>query len=116
MISTVYQATVEELEALLSPRVVSRSLQEGLKLIGKSPDTVDYSDLEKILKAQVYRQLQVAMPVSEAKTRINDILNKLKGLEEEQVRNTSSKHDLTVQASALSDFKEWLKPFNLYFE
>jgi chromosome segregation protein len=116
MISTVYQATVEELEALLSPRVVSRSLQEGLKLIGKSPDTVDYSDLEKILKAQVYRQLQVAMPVSEAKTRINDILNKLKGLEDEQVRNTSSKHDLTVQASALSDLKERLKPFNLYFE
>jgi chromosome segregation protein len=116
MISTVYQATVEELEALLSPRVVSRSLQEGLKLIGKSPDTVDYADLEKILKAQVYRQLQVAMPVSEAKTRINDILNKLKGLEEEQVRNTSSKHDLNVQASALGDLKERLKPFNLYFE
>jgi chromosome segregation protein len=116
MISTVYQATVEELEALLSPRVVSRSLQEGLKLIGKTPDTVDYADLEKILKAQVYRQLQVAMPVSEAKTRVNDILNKLKGLEEEQVRNTSSKHELTVQGNALSDLKEKLKPFNLYFE
>jgi chromosome segregation protein len=116
MISTVYQATVEELEALLSPRVVSRSLQEGLKLIGKTPDTVDYADLEKILKAQVYRQLQVAMPVSEAKTRVNDILNKLKGLEEEQVRNTSSKHDLTVQGNALGDLKEKLKPFNLYFE
>lgn len=116
MISTVYQATVEELEALLSPRVVSRSLQEGLKLIGKTPDTVDYADLEKILKAQVYRQLQVAMPVSEAKTRVNDILNKLKGMEEEQVRNTSSKHDLTVQSNALGDLKERLKPFNLYFE
>jgi chromosome segregation protein len=116
MISTVYQATVEELEALLSPRVVSRSLQEGLKLIGKTPDTVDYADLEKILKAQVYRQLQVAMPVSEAKTRINDILNKLKGLEEEQVRNTSSKHELSVQGNALAELKEKLKPFNLYFE
>jgi hypothetical protein len=116
MTSSVYQATVEELEALLSPRVVSRSLQEGLKLVGKSPDTVDITDLEKILKAQVYRQLQVAMPVSEAKTRINDILNKLKSLEDEQVRNTSSKQDLSNQGSALSDLKEKLKPFNLYFE
>jgi chromosome segregation protein len=116
MISTVYQTTVEELEALLSPRVVSRSLQEGLKLMGKTPDTVDYSDLEKILKAQVYRQLQVAMPVSEAKTRINDILAKIKGLEEEQIRNTSSKQDLNVQGTALNDLKEKLKPFNLYFE
>lgn len=116
MTSSVYQATVEELEALLSPRVVSRSLQEGLKLVGKSPDTVDITDLEKILKAQVYRQLQVAMPVSEAKTRINDILSKLKSLEEEQVRNTSSKQDLNNQANALADLKEKLKPFNLYFE
>jgi chromosome segregation protein len=116
MTSSVYQATVEELEALLSPRVVSRSLQEGLKLVGKSPDSVDLTDLEKILKAQVYRQLQVAMPVSEAKTRINDILNKLKSLEEEQVRNTSSKQDLSAQAHALADLKEKLKPFNLYFE
>ncbi len=116
MTSSVYQATVEELEALLSPRVVSRSLQEGLKLVGKSPDNVDIGDLEKILKAQVYRQLQVAMPVSEAKTRINDILNKLKSLEEETVRNTSSKHDLTIQGSSLADLKEKLKPFNLYFE
>jgi chromosome segregation protein len=116
MTSTVYQATVEELEALLSPRVVSRSLQEGLKLMGKSPDTVDFNDLEKILKAQVYRQLQVAMPVSEAKTRINDIIVKLKGLEEETVRNTSSKQDLALQATAFADLKDKLKPFNLYFE
>jgi chromosome segregation protein len=116
MTSNVYQATVEELEALLSPRVVSRSLQEGLKLVGKSPDSVDINDLEKILKAQVYRQLQVAMPVSEAKTRINDILNKLKSLEEETLRNTSSKQDLNVQGSSLADLKEKLKPFNLYFE
>ncbi len=116
MTSGVYQATVEELEALLSPRVVSRSLQEGLKLVGKSPDNVDINDLEKILKAQVYRQLQVAMPVSEAKTRINDILNKLKSLEEETLRNTSSQQDLNVQANALADLKDKLKPFNLYFE
>ncbi len=116
MTSTVYQATVEELEALLSPRVVSRSLQEGLKIVGKSPETVGFNDLEKILKSQIYRQLQVAMPVSEAKTRINDIVEKIKSLEAEEVRRTSGKANLSQQANILAELKEQLKPFNIYFE
>jgi hypothetical protein len=116
MTSTVYQATIEELEALLSPRVVSRSLQEGLKLVGKSPETVGFQDLEKILKSQVYRQLQVAMPVSEAKTRINDIVEKIRSLEAEEVRRTSSKETLSQQTVILTNLKERLKPFNIYFE
>lgn len=116
MTSNVYQATVEELEALLSPRVVSRSLQEGLKLVGKSPDNVGFTELEKILKSQVYRQLQVAMPVSEAKTRINDIVEKLRSLEAEEVRRTTTKENLGQQASIVANLKEQLKPFNIYFE
>ena len=116
MTSTVYQATVEELEALLSPRVVSRSLQEGLKLVGKSPENVGFNDLEKILKSQIYRQLQVAMPVSEAKTRINDIVEKIRSLEAEEVRRTSSKENLSQQTYVLAELKEQLKPFNIYFE
>ena len=116
MTSTVYQATVEELEALLSPRVVSRSLQEALKLVGKSPENVGFNDLEKILKSQIYRQLQVAMPVSEAKTRINDIVEKIRSLEAEEVRHTSSKENLSQQTYILAELKEQLKPFNIYFE
>lgn len=116
MTSTVYQATVEELESLLSPRVVSRSLQEGLKLVGKSPQTVVYEDIEKILKAQVYRQLQVALPVTEAKTRIHDILEKVKNLEIEEAKRTFTDRVLNQQAEALISLKESLKPFNLFFE
>lgn len=116
MTSAVYQATVEELEALLSPRVVSRSLKDGLEVIGKTPQVVSYDDLEKILKAQVYRQLQVAMPVSEAKTRIQDILTRLKDLETAQVEQGKSDQALEKQDTVLEDLKDKLKPFNLYFE
>ena len=116
MTSSVYQATVEELESLLSPRVVSRSLQEGLKVVGKSPETVDLEDLEKILKGQIYRQLQVALPVTEAKTRIQDILRKIKTVEAEELRQTQSGRTLSNQSDTLAQLKARLKPFNLYFE
>ncbi len=116
MTSAVYQATIEELEAILSPRVVSRSLQEGLQSVGKSPQNVAYADLEKILKAQVYRQLQVAMPVTEAKTRVADILDKLKQLEADEITRSEVGKTLEQQASSLSFLKDRLKPFNLYFE
>ncbi len=116
MTSSVYQTTIEELESILSPRVVSRSLQEGLRSVGKSPQTVVYDDLEKILKGQVYKQLQVAMPVSEAKTLIGDILNRLKQLEEEELKKSQIGEALDQQGSNLAFLKERIKPFNLYFE
>lgn len=114
MTNAVYQATVEALEALMSPRIVSRSLQEGLKQVGKSPVEVSYSDVEKILKSQVYRQLQVTMPVTEAKGKIVDIL--------QQIKNVDAKPDpalnrtLEQQAQTLEMLQENLRPFNMYFE
>lgn len=116
MTNSVYQATIEELEAVLSPRVVSRSLQEGLRTLGKTPQTVSSSDLEMILKSQVYRQLQVAMPVTEAKIRIGEILAKLQHVEQELARKTETGKVLEQQGSSLHFLKDRLKPFNLYFE
>ncbi len=116
MTTSVYQVTVEELEALLSPRVVSRSLKEGLATIGKTPQDVNYDDIEKILKAQVYRQLQVTMPVGEAKTRIQDILTKIKNLEIAEKEEDASVVALEKQNEILLNLHERLKPFNLYFE
>ena len=116
MTTAVYQATVEELEALLSPRVVSRSLQEGLNLVGKTPQTVAFEDLEEILKAQVYRQLQVALPATEAKARIQDILERVKVLSDEAAKQTAVDQLVSQQAEVLLDLKAKLKPYNLYFE
>jgi chromosome segregation protein len=116
MSNQVYQSTVEELEAILSPRVVSRSLQEGLRQLGRSPDTVDYAAVEKILKAQIYRQLQVSMPVTQAKQKIEDMLGRLKGVADESGGNDSADAGLARQGERLEQLRNALKPFNLYFE
>jgi chromosome segregation protein len=117
MTNSVYQQTVQALEAVLSPRVVSRSLQEGLKQVDKDPASVTHSDIEKILKAQIYRQLQVTMPVTAAKDKIKEILDSIKELPEP--RNSSASLQTNVadtQKQAVEDLQAALKPFNLYFE
>lgn len=119
MTNTIYQTTVEELETRLSPRVVSRSLQEGMKAVGKTPMTVTYSDIEKILKAQVYMQLQVTMPVTQAKDTIQKILERLKNMKTATpVSDIQETQDdaLAIQEAQLLELREQLRPFNLYFE
>ncbi|HKI57234.1 MAG TPA: hypothetical protein VKB31_08805 [Trueperaceae bacterium] len=116
MSNQVYQTTVEELEAILSPRVVSRSLQEGLRQLGRSPDTVDFAAVEKILKAQIYRQLQVTMPVMQAKEKIESILGRLQEVHGDGAQAVSADAGLTRQRERLEQLKAALKPFNLYFE
>ena len=119
MTNAIYQATVEALEAYMSPRVVSRSLQEGLRLVGKSPADLGYSDVEKMLKEHIYRQLQVTMPVTDAKLRIQEILERLKTLEASPTKpQGAAQPDYTLdqQERLLNTFKEELKPFNLFFE
>lgn len=118
MTNTLYQATVEALEALLSPRVVSRSLKEGLRQVGRSPDTADLNDIETILKAQVYRQLQVTMPVTEAKATVQRLINNLQEAAASVVSDadTAAEGGLDAQAEQLEALQASLRPFNLYFE
>ena len=120
--NTVYQATVTALETLLPPRVVSRTLQEGLQALTKTPATLQYADVDKILKVHVYRQLQVVMPVTEAKTKLQHIMESLKKLDAktESGVNSSAAGPATPskpsQEAALGELRARLKPFNLYFE
>jgi hypothetical protein len=111
VVNPIYQATVTALEALLAPRVVSRLLQEGLLQVGKTPETVSYPEIETILKAQVYRQLQVAMPVVKAKEAIQSLLAELA-----VVQPTAVPAAPKAQGEALAELKKALLPFNLYFE
>lgn len=115
----VYQAAVQELEAILSPRVVSRSLKEGLRHLGRSPETADLATIEQILKVQVYRQLQVSMPVTEAKTAVTDIVERLRKLNTQQSQAgtlAAASAGLDAQAERLERLQVALRPFNLYFE
>ncbi len=116
MTNLVYQTAVQELEAVLSPRVVSRSLKEGLRQHGRSPDSVDIATLENILKGQVYRQLQVSMPVTEAKSTVANIVDRLREVGEDGTQDADPRSGLQSQATRLSSLQQALKPFNLYFE
>ena len=113
MTNAVYRTTVEALEAVMSPRAVSRSLQEGLTSLGKTPATVNVEDVEQILKGQVFRQLQATMPAVAAKETIHKLLTKLEVLRQ---KAPSPAVDLKGQARALDELQDALKPFNLYFE
>ncbi|HLU82620.1 MAG TPA: hypothetical protein VKZ43_04405, partial [Trueperaceae bacterium] len=119
MTNDVYQSAVQELEAILSPRVVSRSLKEGLRQLGRSPETADLPTIEQILKVQVYRQLQVSMPVTEAKTAVNDIVERLRKVNAQQSQvgaQAAASAGLGTQAERLERLQVALRPFNLYFE
>src|SRR5690606_10789834 len=114
MTNLAYQTAVEELEAVMSPRVVSRSLKEGLRQHGRSPDTVDVATLEEILKGQVYRQLQVTMPVTEAKATVASIVERLREVGES--KPAPPRGGLEDQAERIQRLQQSLKPYNLYFE
>ncbi len=118
MTNRVYQTTVEELEALLSPRVVSRSLKEGLRQVGRTPETAGMEDIEKILKGQVYRQLQLTMPVTRAKDTVSELIDKLRAAaaNEGAAPAAAVSGGLEAQGQQLAELQEALKPFNLYFE
>ena len=112
MANSVYQRAIEQLEGVLSPRVASQSLQEGLKKLQKTPDTVTVEDVETILKAQVYRRLQVTLPPEKAKETVETLLEGLRNAP----KKAAAKVDLQGQAKAIASLKDALKPFNLYFE
>ena len=118
MTNTLYQSTVEALEGVLSPRVVSRSLKEGLRQVGRSPDTADINDIETILKAQVYRQLQLSMPVTEAKSTVTRLIEELQvaATASGSARQDAGDGGLEAQAEQLEQLQVALRPFNLYFE
>ena len=117
MTNDVYQTAVQELEAVLSPRVVSRSLKEGLRQHGRSPETADLATIEQILKVQIYRQLQVSMPVTAAKTAVSDIVERLRQVSGQPGSGSgSNSRGLASQAELLERLQVALRPFNLYFE
>lgn len=111
-----YQMTVGELETLLPPRVVSQSLQQGLKQVGANSDDVDLRGLEKVLKSQIYRQLQAKMPKEQAKDKIKDILDMLASGATAQAPETPQVNPLDAQGEAIDELKAAMRPYNLYFE
>ena len=135
MTNPLYQAAIQELEQVLPPRVVSRTLKEGLRERDRTPDSVEVDDFDPILKGSVYRHLQVTMPPDLAKATIGDILGRLRkiaagdadaeGVDATNVAGEPSPNApagaadaaaLARQEDELVGLRAALKPFNLYFE
>ncbi|MCO5172762.1 MAG: hypothetical protein M9914_01075 [Trueperaceae bacterium] len=117
MTTSVYQAAVMELESVLSPRIVSRALKDGLRQLGRAPETADLADIERVMKAQVFRQLQVMMPVTQAKETVAGILERLTGTSAATPGDASaSESSLEAVGQRLAAVQAELRPFNLYFE
>ncbi len=113
MANTLYKATVRELEAVLPPRVVSQSLQEGLNAAGKNADTLAYGDAENILKNRVLPRLTLSLGAERAEKARQEILERLAKLPDESQLPVL---DLGAQGRALRELQAALKPFNIYFD
>ncbi len=94
------------------------SLEEGLTRLGKTADTVSAKDIEKVLKSNVYKQLQVSLPPAGAKTAVQKILDELAKLEKQFGSEAPPVKDpaLDRQAEALVPLEQGLKRFALYFD
>ena len=129
----VYQATVEALEAVLAPRVVSLVLREGLGQTSHGPDDLTLEDVEQVLTGPGFRQLQVLMPADKARETVQAFLSQIKQAVEAPPGPASegatapagqpAAGDETASASPGADqparleaLRAALRPFNLYFD
>ncbi len=131
-----YQATVEALESVLAPRVVSLVLREGLAQSGRDANSIALEDVEAILTGPAFRHLQVLMPGDQARETVTAFLNRIReevegpaeGAEDEAadapgegepeadgVAGSASKGEST-KAQRLRSLRAALRPFNLYFD
>ncbi|MEZ4605278.1 MAG: hypothetical protein R2880_10365 [Deinococcales bacterium] len=111
-VSILYQKVVSELEAVLSPRVVSRSLNAALKHHAKTPENATYEDFAKVLQEDISKQLQHNLSPELAKGTIEKLLWELQELEQEEHLSSV----LGPQEKAFNDIHARLKAYSLYFD
>ena len=131
--NTIYQATVEALEAVLAPRVVSLVLREGLGQTGHGPGDLTLEDVETMLTGPVFRQLQVLMPPEKARETVQAFLSQITEAAAtrpepaiEQGAPPERQPTAAEEAAAagpgldpsarLETLQAALRPFNLYFD
>ena len=77
MANALYKAAVRELEAVLSPRLVSQALHEGLASTGKTAETLTLQDAEAILQNRVLPRLTPSLGEAKAKGTVQGISERL---------------------------------------
>ncbi len=116
--NAIYEATVQLLGSDLPTPTLQQSLTEGLSRLGRDEQSVNFRDMEKVLKSSVYRQLQVHLPAAAAKNRIQQVITKLEEFDipENNPSTTSIQGGLEHQGQTITVLEDALKRFNLYFE
>ncbi|MFN3266939.1 MAG: hypothetical protein ACK41E_08880 [Deinococcales bacterium] len=114
----IYPVLIKYLDSDVALKNAKTSLDEGLMRLGKNPNNASARDIEKILKSNVYKQLQVTLPPASAKALVQKVLDELLKLEKQFGSETPPQKDpaLERQAEALGKLEESLKRFNLYFD
>ncbi len=128
-----YQATVEALEAVLAPRVVSLVLREGLGKTDHGPGDLTFEDVEQVLTGPGFRQLQALMPADQARETVQAFLAQIKRAVEAPPEPSSEAATAPAGQPAAADeaasappkddpharlegLRAALRPFNLYFD
>jgi len=110
---SLFQTLSKSLEPMLGERA-RVVLEEGVRRLGVSPDNLDKSQAEAIIKRVVYRELQTRMSPDVARSRIEELLKEL-GLG--GAKTQSSVGALSAHArGVLADLEAGLKRFSLYLD
>ena len=126
----VYQATVEALESVLPPRVVSLVLREGLGQAGRTPTDLRIEDVEPILTGPAFRRLQSTMSAEQARQRVKDFVATITVSASAPEPPVDAALEAATAASAhdgggaegdgaqqrLESLRAALRPFNMYFD
>ena len=112
MANTLYKAAVRELEAVLSPRLVSQALHEGLANAGKTAETLTLQDAEAILQNRVLPRLTSSLGEAKAKETAQGISGRLI----EAAAGSAKALTMSAQARQIGLLQAAAKPFNIYFE
>ena len=112
MANALYKAAVRELEAVLSPRLVSQALHEGLASAGKTAETLTLQDAETILQNRVLPRLTLSLGEAKAKGAAQGISERLI----QAAAGSEKALSMSAQARQLGLLQAAAKPFNIYFE
>ncbi|GIW25160.1 hypothetical protein [Meiothermus sp.] len=111
---SLYQTLSKSLEPMLGERT-RMVLEEGVRRLGISPDKLDASQAEVILKRLVYRELQTQMSPNAARNRVEEVLKEL-GIGGANGTKAGAGKLSAHAKGVLADLEAGLKRFSLYLE
>jgi chromosome segregation protein len=123
-VNAIYTAVLKIFESDANLKGVRGSLADGLGRLNKSPSNASARDIEKVLKSNIYKQLQVSLSPASAKALVQQVLDEIAKIEATTetagpttaAATPASQPVIDKQSNALVPLEEGLKRFNLYFE